>query len=270
MLRNLLIRALTGAVYVALLLGAVMYGPATSFAFFALVGAGCTWEFCRIASSRSNRLAASLSTVLLCSAVWLWAMGASGVGRMAALYGFTLMYLLVSELYREAQSPLRNWAFAFASQLYVGLPFALTTLLTTAQQGYTWLYVVALFVFLWASDTGAYLCGSAFSRFVPYKLFERIRPKKAGIGSIGGTLLTLIVAFGFAQCCPELSLWKWLGFALVVVVAGTLGDLVESLLKRELGIKDSGNILPGHGGLLDRFDSALLAIPATVVYFILF
>ena len=151
---------------------------------------------------------------------------------------------------------------------------------------YNWIYPLALFIFLWVNDTFAYLCGSMLHNYVPAKLFPRISPKKSWIGSIGGGLFTLLAAViiwwldngqssmangQWSMVNPQSSmpLLRWLGFALVVVFFGTWGDLVESLIKRQLGIKDSGHVLPGHGGMLDRFDSALLTIPASVIYFIL-
>lgn len=129
---------------------------------------------------------------------------------------------------------------------------------------------LCLFIFLWVNDSGAYCTGSLIGK---HKLFPRISPGKTWEGSIGGGVLVLIVAgvIGYLanrdQSNPHLlSIAGWIGLGLVVVVFGTLGDLVESLFKRTLGIKDSGNILPGHGGMLDRFDSSLLAIPAAVIY----
>ena len=187
-----------------------------------------------------------------------------------------MLFLLISELYLQHNDPLKSWAYAFASHLYVALPFALLNLLAftynpmTNQWDHTWQYPLALFIFLWANDTGAYCVGSLLSKRFPAKLFERISPKKSWVGSIGGGLLCLGVGVLLWYCfsaSSHLSLLQWMGFALVVCIFGTWGDLVESLLKRQLGIKDSGNILPGHGGMLDRFDSALLAIPASIVYF---
>ena len=122
------------------------------------------------------------------------------------------------------------------------------------------------------NDTFAYLCGCTLQKYIPYKLFPRISPKKSWIGSIGGGLFTLLAAviiWRLDNGQSSMPLLRWLGFALVIVVFGTWGDLVESLIKRQLGIKDSGHVLPGHGGMLDRFDSALLTIPASVIYFIL-
>ena len=123
--------------------------------------------------------------------------------------------------------------------------------------------VLAVFIFLWTNDTGAYCTGSLFGR---HKLFPRVSPGKSWEGSIGGGVLCLAVSQLLSLWLPELTRWEWMGFALTVVLFGTWGDLVESLFKRQLGIKDSGNILPGHGGMLDRFDSSLMAIPAVITY----
>ena len=134
---------------------------------------------------------------------------------------------------------------------------------------------LSVFIFLWVNDTGAYCTGSLLGR---HKLFPRISPAKSWEGSIGGAIFVLAAAYAIGYYDNMLvmdgdnsgrgllSIPAWLGLGLVVVIFGTWGDLVESLFKRTLGIKDSGNILPGHGGMLDRFDSSLLAIPAAVVY----
>ena len=122
---------------------------------------------------------------------------------------------------------------------------------------------LSIFIFLWLNDTGAYCIGSLIGK---HRLFERISPKKSWEGSIGGGVVAIGVSFILAHYFPFMSMIEWAGLALVVVIFGTWGDLTESLLKRQLHVKDSGNILPGHGGMLDRFDSSLMAIPAAVVY----
>ncbi|MCD8293143.1 MAG: phosphatidate cytidylyltransferase, partial [Prevotellaceae bacterium] len=122
---------------------------------------------------------------------------------------------------------------------------------------------LSVFIFIWLSDSGAYCIGTLLGR---HRLFPSISPKKSWEGSIGGAVCAVIASFMLAHFFPFLPLWQWVGLAIVVVVFGTWGDLTESLLKRRLGIKDSGTILPGHGGMLDRFDSSLMAIPAAVVY----
>jgi phosphatidate cytidylyltransferase len=135
---------------------------------------------------------------------------------------------------------------------------------------YTYLTPLCVFVFLWINDAGAYICGSLLGR---HKLFPRISPGKSWEGSIGGAILVMAAAVLLWHITEQhgvnelgLSAVEWAGLGLVIVVFGTWGDLIESLFKRTIGIKDSGNILPGHGGMLDRFDSTLMAVPAAVVY----
>ena len=194
-------------------------------------------------------------------------------------YLISIMYLLISELYFDRKNNIYNWAFALMSQMYVALPFALLCPLSFVEMPescfmpqivYYYWYPLALFIFLWSSDTGAYCFGSLLGK---HRLFPRVSPKKSWEGSIGGALVAIAasqIIATFIPFCAGLqgvqSLLVWGGFALVVVIFGTWGDLVESLLKRRLGIKDSGNMIPGHGGMLDRFDSSLMAIPAVVIY----
>ena len=276
-LRSLIIRTLTGAIYVLLLVGCTVYSPVSAFFFFAIITAATLWEFGSIMNThvhvRMVRPVNSLAGFVLVAAVWLSTLASPQTAKVFALYGLLLMYMIVSELYRHAKTPVRNWAFCFASQVYVALPFALLPLLSivyneeTGDMAYSWIYPLALFIFLWVNDTFAYLSGMSLRKIFPAKLFPRISPKKSWIGSIGGAVFTLVASFLVYYWQPDtMPLERWIGFAVVVIFFGTWGDLVESLFKRTLGIKDSGNILPGHGGMLDRFDSSLLAIPAAVVY----
>ena len=123
--------------------------------------------------------------------------------------------------------------------------------------------IIGLFLILWASDTGAYFAGMRFGK---RKLFERVSPKKSWEGSVGGAALSLLFAIGIAYFVRELAPWKWMFISLITVIIGTYGDLVESLFKRSMDIKDSGRKLPGHGGFLDRFDSLLLSIPFIIIF----
>ena len=279
-LHSLIIRTLTGAIYVLLLVGCTIYSPVSAFFFFAVVAAATLWEFGTLMNThleaRMPRPINAMAGVVLVAAVWLSAIASPQTSQMFALYGLLLLYIIISSLYRHSEKPLKDWALCLASQLYIAVPFALLPLLSivydasSSTLAYNWIYPLALFIFLWVNDTFAYLCGCSLQKYIPAKLFPRISPKKSWIGSIGGGLFTLLAAIIIWWWQPEtMPLLRWLGFALVVIVFGTWGDLVESLIKRQLGIKDSGHILPGHGGLLDRFDSALLTIPASVIYFIL-
>lgn len=275
-MKNFITRAITAIVYVVLLVGCTIWNPISAFFFFAIVAAATVWEFCSVVNNHYgasvNRSMSSMAAIILCGVVWEWKVGAGDYSQMLGLYGLTMLYLIITELYRLEEDAIKNWALAFAAQIYIALPFALLPMISVhydAAAGgitYSWIYPLSVFIFLWMSDTGAYIVGSLLGRYIPYKLFPRISPNKSWVGSTGGALLTLAAAAIIWHFAGGLSLPQWLGLGLVVTVFGTWGDLVESLIKRQLGIKDSGKILPGHGGLLDRFDSALLAIPAAAIY----
>ena len=275
-MNNLVLRALTGTVFVAVLVGGILFSPLTFVALFALVTGLTVWEFSGIvnrhAGASVNRLINTVASVYLFFAFAGFC--ADYVPSRAFVpYLVSVVYLLVSELYLKKADPLKNWAYAFASQVYIALGFSLLSVLAfqydalSGRVQFEPIYPLSVFLFLWTSDTGAYVCGSLLHRRFPAKLFERISPNKSWVGSIGGGLLCLVVGGVLAHFFPDkLTLAGWLGLGLTVCVFGTWGDLVESLLKRQLGIKDSGHMLPGHGGMLDRFDSSLLAIPAAVLY----
>ena len=281
-MNNLVLRAITGSLFVAVLVGSIIYGPISFTILFAIITGLTMWEFStnvnEHADAAVNRLINATGGVYLYLAFFYYCSG-FGQGYSNALvfvpFIITLLFLPISELYLKHKDPLKSWAYAFASQLYVAIPFSLLNVLAFRFDAlsnnieYNWILPLSIFIFLWTSDTGAYCCGSLLHKKFPAKLFERISPNKSWIGSIGGGIFCLIAAallYHFTSESVYLTLPQWLGLGLVVCVFGTWGDLVESLFKRQLGIKDSGNILPGHGGMLDRFDSSLLAIPAAVLY----
>lgn len=275
-MNNFIKRAITGILFVAVLVGGVLYSPITFCLLFMLVAGLAVHEFTTLVNHHAqvcvNRPVCILAGVYLFLAFMGYCMGIAG-GEMFVPYLLTLVYMLVSELYFNRPNPLGNWAYGMMSQLYVALPFALLNVLyfnvfsvvsmETETIAVNPVLVLSVFIFLWMSDTGAYCVGSLIGK---HRLFERISPKKSWEGSIGGGVLAMVAAWGMWNFFPFMPLLHWIGMALVVVIFGTWGDLVESLIKRHLGIKDSGNILPGHGGILDRFDSAMLAIPATIIY----
>lgn len=275
-MNNLVLRSMTGAAFVLVLVGCTLYSPMTFTLLFALVTGLTTWEFTsnvnKHAGSSVNRMINMVAAVYLFVAFAGYC--ADYVPSKAFVpYIVSLLYLMISELYLAKPDPLKNWAYAFASQIYVALAFSMLNVLAfgydpmTNETLFQPMYPLSVFLFLWTSDTGAYCCGSLLHKYFPAKLFPRISPNKSWVGSIGGGVLCLVLAAVLAHFYPQLlTLPQWLGLGLVVCVFGTWGDLVESLFKRQLGIKDSGNILPGHGGMLDRFDSSLLAIPAAVLY----
>lgn len=274
---TLALRSLTGSVFVALLVGGIITSPFTFSMLFALITGLALWEFSTLVNKHQgasvNRLINTVAGVYLFVAFCGYCADYSPSAAFIP-YLLSIVYLLVSELYLRSEHPLKNWAYAFASQVYIALAFSMLSVLAfqynpvTNETEYVWIFPLSIFIFLWTSDTGAYVVGSLLHKRFPAKLFERISPNKSWVGSIGGGLLCLVAAAVLWHFFPErLSLAEWLGLGLVVCIFGTWGDLVESLFKRELGIKDSGRIMPGHGGMLDRFDSSLLAIPAAVLYF---
>lgn len=273
MKNNFIQRAITGVIFVGVLIGCILWGPISFSLLFALISALTIHEFGTIVSKQQD-VEINKPICMLAGVFLFFGFAYLGVmpGQTEVLipYLFLIIYLLVSELYLKKKNPLNNWAYAMMSQIYIALSFAMLNVLayhSTEVSPYDVQYnpilPLSIFIFTWINDTGAYCTGMLFGK---HRLFERISPKKSWEGSIGGGVFSVIAAVVMAHFFPFMSLSIWIGLALTVVVFGTLGDLTESLLKRTLGIKDSGNILPGHGGMLDRFDSTLMAVPAAVVY----
>lgn len=269
---NFLQRAITGILFVGVLVGCILYDPWTFSALFVVISALTIREFGHLINQVEgvsiNKNITMLAGVYLYMAVMAFCTNLSG-SKIFLPYLLLIMYLMISELYLKKENPVMNWAYSMLSQLYIALPFAMLNILSfhtspmDTSVSYNPILPLSVFVFIWLSDTGAYCVGSLIGR---HRLFERISPKKSWEGSIGGGIVAIGSSFIFAHYFPIMNMTEWAGLALIVVIFGTWGDLTESLLKRQLHIKDSGAILPGHGGMLDRFDSALMAIPAAVVY----
>ena len=276
-MNNFIVRTITGVLFVAVVVCSFLR-PQTMVLLFALITGLTIWEFTGLVNERENvtvnRLISTVAGVYFFFAV---AGFSSDLTPSAVFipYLVSIIYLMVAELYLKNEDPIHDWAYTMMAQLYIALPFSLLNTLAfhLTPQGvvtYDAVLPLSVFVFLWMNDTGAYLCGSLLGK---HKLFPRISPGKSWEGSIGGGILVIAIAVLVWYLTEQyqlnqlgLSALEWAGLGLTVVIFGTWGDLVESLFKRTLGIKDSGNILPGHGGMLDRFDSSLLAIPAAVVY----
>lgn len=271
-MKNFITRAITGVLFVAVLVGCIFH-PLAFGILFTLIAALSVHEFANLVNQSGvvsiNRTITGLGGAYLFMAVMTFCMGQEYGAGVFLPYLALLLYLMIAELYLKKENPIGNWAYSMLSQLYVALPFALLNVLAFHSNpaensvSYNPILPLSIFVFIWLSDTGAYLVGSLIGK---HRLFERISPKKSWEGSVGGAVLSIASSLVFAHYFPIMSGGQWAGLAAVVVLFGTWGDLTESLMKRQLGIKDSGSILPGHGGLLDRFDSALMAIPAAVVY----
>ena len=277
-MKNFIVRTITGIIFVAAIVASFLR-PEAMVLLFSIVTGLTVWEFTGLVNTNANvnvnvnRFISTAAGVYFFYAMTYFCSdlyGGSAKSVVFIPYLVTIIYLLVAELYLKQEDPIADWAYTMLSQMYIALPFSLLNVLafTATPQGtvnFNTLLPLSVFVFLWINDTGAYCTGSLIGR---HKLFPRISPAKSWEGSIGGAVFVLAAAWAISYWLDGVMLTtlEWLGLGMVVVVFGTWGDLVESLFKRTLGIKDSGNILPGHGGMLDRFDSALLAIPAAVVY----
>lgn len=275
-MRNLVARTITGVLFVAAIVVCFLNPLAMTF-LFAIVTGLTVWEFTGLVNKRDgvdvNRFIATAAGVYLFLA-FVGFCSEQTPSSVFIPYLITIVYLFVAELYAKNQDPIHTWAYTMMSQMYVALPISMISLLafraTPDGVAYTYVTPLSVFVFLWVNDTGAYCSGTLLGR---HKLFPRISPGKSWEGSVGGGLLVLAVSLLMWRFTSDggandmgMNALEWMGLGLIVVVFGTWGDLVESLFKRTLGIKDSGNILPGHGGMLDRFDSSLMAFPAVVVY----
>jgi len=270
---NILVtRTLSGFVYVAAIAAAILLGPTTCMVFFAFLTGLALWEFYTLIEKQRQTIREKWLAIF--GGVYLFASGFlsfSGILplRFVSLWFLVMLFILIRELYNKKTNPFQETAMVFFGQLYIALPLMVMGRLTYPLDDtgtYFPFLLMAFFVLIWVYDTGAYLVGVSFGK---HRLFERISPKKSWEGLIGGYILAIGTSIGISYLLPgHMSTWQWIGFALVTVTFGTWGDLVESMIKRTLNVKDSSNMIPGHGGLLDRIDSCLVAIPAVVIYYL--
>ncbi len=273
-MKNLAVRTLSGIVLAAVVLGAVAWSPWSFGVLLLLLLVGGMHEFYALAEARGDRpqrLIGMVTGAVLFAVNFAFLSGSAGAAGglrplLAAGMAFLLLLLplmLVCELYRRGENPAANVGVTLLGICYVALPLTLMAYIPFVGR-YAWNpWTMLFFVFIiWANDVFAYLVGMAFGR---HRLFERLSPKKSWEGFFGGVAGALVMGYVASRCMGE-AWWVWIGLALVAAVTGVLGDLVESMFKRAAGVKDSGTIIPGHGGILDRFDAMLLAAPFVVVY----
>lgn len=263
----MLTRAITGALFVAALIAGVYFNEIVAFILFCLIVLLGTDEFYSLVKKSKTinplrfwGLLMNLTSIILMGLVILNKIPT----KLLAIPLLMIFMTFIFELYRKKNHPFINIAYTIIPVLYIAIPFAmLFDLGFYNSNDYSFQIILGFFFLLWTSDTGAYLSGRFFGK---HKLFERISPKKTWEGSIGGTILTVGIAYVLSLYFSHLSLTNWIVMGILTATFGGLGDLVESMLKRSLNIKDSGNILPGHGGILDRFDGLLIGIPFVYTY----
>lgn len=265
-MNNFIKRTLSGALFVLIIVGAILLNEIAFAAVFALICGFSLLEFHKITNHQTdvnvNKWIAFMGGILLFVCSNLYA-SSKFPFTIFLLYGLYIMLVLISELYRKKQNPIHNWAYFILGQFIIALPFSLLNFILYINH-YQPFILLSVFATIWVNDTGAYLTGVTFGK---HRLFERISPKKSWEGFIGGAFFALLSGYIFSLVIPiDISLLNWFVISEIIVIFGTYGDLIESLTKRTLGVKDSGNIMPGHGGLLDRFDSMLFAAPAVFIY----
>lgn len=274
---GLLQRGITAFFFVVVVVGCILGGAHTFVILFAIITLLCLWEFFNIVLIKNKKrdllrrilgLCLGFVPYLLAVAYHFQIYNNSTVFiALASLLFFPIVFTsFIYELYTKSEQPFHNVAFIVLGLIYIGFPFALLCFAAFHNGIYEPTIILGILIMNWLNDTGAYMFGSKFGKT---PLFPRISPKKTWEGGAGGLLGAVIAAWGMSYFTDTFTLPQWLGLAAIVVVFGDLGDLVESMLKRSFGIKDSGNLLPGHGGFLDRFDAFIFLLPFATAYILL-
>lgn len=273
---NLTQRIITGLLGSAGIIAAICFGPWTYFAVFLVITFFTLWEFYKLAGLDGMVPQKTFGTFL---GVVIFSLSFFIEMEMISYRYYFLIFPLMAFVYmiklykRFERKPFTNIAYTFLGLFYVAAPFALLNIAAFENGNYNYQIMFGCLFILWASDTGAYFAGTYLGKS---KLFERISPKKSWEGFFGGALLAMVFAVGlpfFFKSIDQpsyLTLTNWIIVGLIIIIGGTFGDLVESLLKRSIEIKDSGDALPGHGGFLDRFDGLLISAPFIVAYLEIF
>jgi phosphatidate cytidylyltransferase len=262
-------RTLTGALYVTAVVGSTLWSAYAFFVFLFVVNFFCLKEFYELVLPDKSWIEKYLGIIAGSIIYVMFATTFSAHLSLAWYYNLIPVFLtiFIIKLFEKTHNEFSTLGFQVLGIIYITLPMVMLTKMGFFSSfDYSAGLPLGFFILLWTSDTGAYLAGRSLGK---HKLFERISPKKTWEGSAGGLILTLGIAYGISYIFDDITRTDWLVVGLLIVIFGTFGDLFESLLKRNLRIKDSGDLLPGHGGVLDRFDALFLAVPAVFFYLVL-
>ena len=275
-MNNFFRRTLTGAWIVIFVLGGYWLHPVSFFLAGLVMLAGSMYEYYRITGNSGARPQMIPGMITGITGYVLATLSAAGKIPLKYLLLVLpmLAIMMIIELYRKQEKPFDALSHTFFPLIYTVIPLSLFPFSAYNHEGLATLIphgnivfspgiVVGFFLLIWANDTGAYLIGVTLGK---HRLLERISPKKSWEGFIGGVVLAVGVSWLLSGWLGVVSPAKWAIIALIVSITGTYGDLVESMLKRSTGIKDSGNVMPGHGGFLDRFDSTVMAFPIVFLF----
>ncbi|MCC6724036.1 MAG: phosphatidate cytidylyltransferase [Saprospiraceae bacterium] len=272
-MKGLTRRAVTAALFVIVMLTGLFVGKMSFILLFAIITTLCLWEFLSLVLHHDSRrdlirkligVAFGLSPFVLFSVIHMALGSDEHFIIISSLLFFPLIFMaFVYELFMQSEKPFQNVAFMVLGMVYIGAPFSLLTFIAFNGESFNVWPIFGLLLLTWLNDTGAYLIGSKFGKT---PLLPRISPKKTWEGTLGGVAVTFLVGYLFCAATGELRLQDWMVLAAIVSVFGGIGDLIESMLKRSLGVKDSGTLLPGHGGMLDRFDAFIFILPFAAAY----
>lgn len=273
-IKNLGVRILTGAIFVSVLMVGMIINEYSFLAVFSIITLLALHEFYGLLQgsekAKFNKTINITGGLILFVASYFYFSSNSSSLLVFVPYVIYLLSIFIIELFARRENPIQALSYSVLGQAYLALPLSLLNYLAFSYENsgsYHFAMLLALFVFIWVNDSFAYLTGSMLGK---HRMFERISPKKSWEGFVGGAVFTIIAAVIYSMFFTEMTIWGWIGFALIMIFFGTLGDLIESLFKRTLQVKDSGNLLPGHGGILDRIDSVVFAIPAQFVFLEIF
>lgn len=266
---NFLQRTLTGILFVGGIAGSIYAHPIAFFLVCLLVATLGMLELSRLLERKYGRLNIFASLLLgLSFQILVFLDSQYNIDRSWYVILMPMVWLpFVYELFKGGENPFQRIALTLMVPIYISLPLSFLFLTGCINGAFQSEILLGFFILVWCNDSGAYVVGVTMGK---HKLYERISPKKTWEGFVGGIVFTLIAAYLVHSISEISSLWVWLAAAITVSIFGTIGDLVESMLKRNVDIKDSGSILPGHGGVLDRFDAVLFAAPMVFALFVLF
>lgn len=259
------VRAITGFFFVIVMLASLLLGKYAFALFFIVLSLLCLVEFYKLVKTETIRPHRSLGVLLAGTLITPLVLNFLFEDYLTLIF-LTVpaaISICIVELFRNKEHPFTNLAFTYFGILFIIIPFCFFTAMAFINNTFNYHFPLAFMLMLWANDTGAYIFGINFGK---HKLFERHSPKKTWEGFFGGLIAGLFAAYIISTQFHDLSLIQWFFVSVIIGVAGTFGDLFESMLKRSISIKDSGSLLPGHGGLLDRFDGLLFAAPLVYIY----